>query len=68
MSYMAEASSKLNISSATTNALKDFIWMVIADHKDDEFTLKVWFFRKTFKIGDLYSVFELVLGPPPITV
>ena len=66
MSYMQEASNRLNLSSATTNALKDFIWLIIKDHAEDEFTLKVWFFRKTFKIRDLYPVFELVLGPPPV--
>lgn len=66
MSYMSEAGAKLNLSPATLSALKDFIWLIIADHKDDQFTLKVWFFKKTFKISDLYGVFELVLGPPPV--
>lgn len=66
MSYMQEAGQRLNLSPAMLQALKDLVWLVISEHEDDEFTLKVWFFRKTFKIRDLEGVFRLVLGPPPV--
>lgn len=66
MSYMQEAGQRLNLSPAVLQSLKNFIWLVIDEHKEDEFTLKVWFFHKTFKIKDLYGVFQLVLGPPPV--
>lgn len=51
---------------AIKTVVTDLLWAWIDAHQDMPFTLKVWFFRKTFKIGDLDPVFEILLGPRPM--
>lgn len=65
MAWVDEANARLGLSGPILNALKDFVWAVAIQHQDETFTLRVWFFRKTFKIRDLFPVFELILGPAP---
>lgn len=52
---------------ALKSIVTNLLWEWIDAHQDLPFTLHVWFFRKTFRIGDLDSVFEILLGPRPVS-
>jgi hypothetical protein len=63
----AKASTGNYISPSEKAALAAALWGWIEQHKNDRvWTVKFWIISKTFTIGDLYPVFELVLGPAPL--
>jgi hypothetical protein len=42
------------------------LWEWLDDHRySNAFTVRIWFIKHTFTFGELFPVFELVLGPQP---
>ena len=48
--------------------VRDELWLWILRNGEQSFKLRIWFIRATFKIRDLHPVFELLLGPKPVSV
>lgn len=42
------------------------LWAVFLHYQEQEVSIKIWFFRKKFKLKALYNVFEYILGPVPL--
>lgn len=52
----------------TLDLVRGLIWTWILQNGEKKVTLKFWFINKTFKLSDLHKIFEIVLGPKPVTV
>lgn len=56
---------------ALDGALRDWLvailWQWILQNGDKKVTLRIWIIRKTYRIADLHAVFELLLGPQPVS-
>jgi hypothetical protein len=50
------------------DTIRILIWRWIEENAEERVTLRIWIFRKDFRIKELYEVFAIVLGPRPIFV
>jgi hypothetical protein len=70
MAALQEVTAKVNgnlVSPSDKAAIAAVLWSWINEHRNDRvWTVRFWIISKTFTIGDLIPVFELLLGPAPI--
>ena len=72
MSALSDVSQDVSIppelKALAVSILAPLFWKWYHDHINDTlFKVSWWIFHKTVHVSDLYSVFELLFGPEPLT-